>query len=63
MWCGLASAGVIRPFSFHEQTVTGAVNRDLPDSCTVLQVPDGYIFQQDFWILVTEFLSEQFIGM
>jgi hypothetical protein len=63
MWFGLASAGVIRPFSFHGQTVTGAVNRDMPENCTVPQVPDGYIFQQDFWIPVTEFLIEQFMGI
>jgi hypothetical protein len=47
MWCGLITAGVIRPFFFHEETVRGSMYLDMLDSCAVPQEPDGYIFQHE----------------
>jgi hypothetical protein len=68
MWCGLISAVVIRPFFFHEETVSVAVYFDKLENCAVPQVPDGYSFQHGgapphFWTPVPEFLNEQLTGV
>jgi hypothetical protein len=58
VWCGLTSTGLIGPFFFYDETVSGAAYLDMLEGCAVLQVPDGYDFQQDgasphLWKLVT----------
>jgi hypothetical protein len=65
MWCGLTSAGVIRPFFFHEKRLRDAVYVDMLENHAVPQVPDGYVFQQDrelphFRRPVNQYLNEQF---
>jgi hypothetical protein len=62
--CGLASAGVIRPFFFHERRLRDAVYTDIVENHAVPRVPDGYVFQHDrelphFRRPVNQYLNEQ----
>ncbi|GFQ89249.1 DUF4817 domain-containing protein [Trichonephila clavata] len=47
VWLGMHTNSIIGPFFFVEKTVTGHVYRDMLENCTVLQIPPGFLFQQD----------------